>query len=95
MSRSDIPILCLIRYGVVARLQLSRFFWIDTMPRVGCLPDCPICIIVTVTTYALVTFHIERVYTVQHVMGLPRGMLALAARCLAFMYKVAISHHST
>jgi hypothetical protein len=41
----------------------------DTKPRAGCLGgDCPICVIVIVTTYALVTFHTERVCTVQHVM---------------------------
>jgi hypothetical protein len=41
----------------------------DTTPRDGCLCDYPICVIVIVTTYALVTFHIERVCTVQQIMG--------------------------
>jgi hypothetical protein len=70
MSRLDIPITCLIRYRAVARPQLSHFCCPDTTPRVGCLCDCPICVIVTVTTYALVTFrHTKRVCTVQQVMG--------------------------
>jgi hypothetical protein len=38
-------------------------------PGGGCLCDFPICVIVIVTTYVLVTFRIERVCTVQHVMG--------------------------
>jgi hypothetical protein len=62
MSRSDIPITCLIRYRAVARLQLSHFCCPDTAPRVGCLCDFPICVIVTVTTFALVTFHTNRVF---------------------------------
>jgi hypothetical protein len=65
MSGSDIPITCLIRYRDVARLQLCHLCCPDTTPRVGCLCDCPICVTVTVSTYALVTFHIERVCTVQ------------------------------
>jgi hypothetical protein len=71
MSRSDISITNLIRYRVVARLQLSHFFCPDTTPRVGCLCDCPFCVTVTmtVTTCALVTFHTYRVCTVQQDMG--------------------------
>jgi hypothetical protein len=60
---------CSIRYIDVARLQLSHFCCPDTTPRVGCLCDCPICVIVIVTTFALVTFHTDRVCTVQQVMG--------------------------
>jgi hypothetical protein len=67
MCRSDIPITSLIRYVAVDRLQLSHFSFPDTKPRVGCLCECPICVTVTVTTHALVTFHVERVCTVQHV----------------------------
>jgi hypothetical protein len=64
MSRSDIPITCLIRYKTVARLQLSHFCSCpDTTHGVGCLCDCPFCVIVTVITYALVTFHTDRVCT--------------------------------
>jgi hypothetical protein len=66
MFRSDIPIPCLIRYKDVAVLQLSNFLCHDTTPLVGCLCDCPIYVTLIVTTYALVTFHIERVCTVQH-----------------------------
>jgi hypothetical protein len=71
MSRSDKPILSLIRYIVVAtRLQLSHFYCPDTTPRAGCLCGYPICMIVTVSTYALFTFHIERVCTVREVWAL-------------------------
>jgi hypothetical protein len=69
MSRSDTPILCLIRYGTVGRLQLTHFFCPDTTPRAGCLCDFPICVTMTVTTHALVTFHTQRVCTIRHVMG--------------------------
>jgi hypothetical protein len=60
---------CLTRYRAVARLQLSHLCCPDTTPRVGCLFDCPFCVIVTLTTYALVSFHNERVCTVQQFMG--------------------------
>jgi hypothetical protein len=56
----------LIRYRVVARLQLSHLCFPDTTPRAGCLYSFPICVILIVTTYALVTFHIDRDYTAQH-----------------------------
>jgi hypothetical protein len=69
MSRSDIPITCLIRYTDVARLQLSHFCCPDTTPWLGCLCDCLICVTVTVTTFALVTFHTDLVCTVHQVMG--------------------------
>jgi hypothetical protein len=69
MSRSDIPITRLIRYRALARLQLPHFCCPDTTPRAGCLCDCPICVTEIVTTYALVTFHIERVCAVHQVMG--------------------------
>jgi hypothetical protein len=67
MSRSDTPILCLIRYKAVARLQLTRFLCLDTTPRARCLKDCPTCVTVNVAMYALVTFHSKHVCTVQHV----------------------------
>jgi hypothetical protein len=63
------PITSLIRYKVVVGLQLSHICCLDTTPRAGCLCDCPIGVTVTVTTYALVTFHIERACTAQQVMG--------------------------
>jgi hypothetical protein len=70
MSRSDIPITSLIRYIAFPRLQLSNFCCRDTTPRVGCLCDyLLIRMTVTVTTYALITFHTNRVCTVRHVMG--------------------------
>jgi hypothetical protein len=65
MSRWDIPITYLIRYIDVARLQLSHFYRLDTTPRARCLCDCPLCVTVNVTTCALVTFHTDRVCTVQ------------------------------
>jgi hypothetical protein len=46
MSKSDMPITCLIRYKAVAGLQLSHICYLDTMPRAGCLCDCPICVTV-------------------------------------------------
>jgi hypothetical protein len=61
--------LYLIRYRAVARLQLTHFLCPDTTPRVVCLCDCPFCVTVTITTCAFVTFHIESVCTVKHVMG--------------------------
>jgi hypothetical protein len=70
MSRSDIPVIYSIRYSIVAGLQqLPHLCCPDTTPRAGCLYDCPTCVIVTATTYALVTFHTERVCTVQCVLG--------------------------
>jgi hypothetical protein len=46
-----------------------HFLCPDTKPRVGCLYECLICVAVNVTTYVLVTFHIERVRTAQQVKG--------------------------
>jgi hypothetical protein len=70
MSRSDIPITCLIRYKAVAsRLQLSHCCCPDTTSRAACLCDCPICVTVTVIRFAKLTFHTNRVCTVQPVMG--------------------------
>jgi hypothetical protein len=50
-------------------MALSHFSCPDTTRRAGCLYDSPICVTVTVTTFALDTFHTNRVCTVQHVMG--------------------------
>jgi hypothetical protein len=62
MSRSDIQITCLTRYIVVARLQPSHLCCPDTTPWADCLCECPICVLVNVTTYASVTFQTERVF---------------------------------
>jgi hypothetical protein len=50
-----------------------------------------LCVIVNVTTYALVTFHTERVCTVQHVIMGPR-LTSLTRDNLARRTSIAISH---
>jgi hypothetical protein len=60
MSRSDTPIHCLFCATTL------HFFSPDTKPRVGCLCDYPTYVNAIVIMYALVTFHTERVCTVEH-----------------------------
>jgi hypothetical protein len=54
--------------------------------RGGCLSDYRLCVNVTVNTYALVTFHSERVCTVQHCQVGPISVRKTGRPCTRILF---------